>query len=692
MKQDLSSKNSLSYAGPITIAIQELDGTFSRQYMIEESRTKFDIACHSKSRRQKKKKIPLWTGEEVEINLDDTDAESPVLWVRIDPDMNLLRIVKLEQADFMWRYMLVHERCVVAQLDAVQALEKFPSDDTKKALIQAVEHEKFFPKIREAAAFSLMKVENHLNSSSALIEIFKKFFGSPSCPSVVRRNNFSNFQHYFLQKALPLAISELRNANDICSSDTLRFLLNLFKYNDNSINKYSDCYYKANLVDALANTVTQAMTTVSVTWNKPSADLLTSDTKEILEEIVKCLNMEKIISSYKFSVTVSCLRALRRLQSFGHLPCDPSLFKSYAVEGNFIDVRLAALAALIDYAAVSASSEILDWLLDLVVNDVDPFLRFKIVQMFVENPPFKTPDSPLNTESLKERLWDLMNSGLSHDCRLRCAVVDLYKVLYSKPSKFKEISKEKKSSVFGPLDGGCSRDGSEFSRKRKADSPPIGERKSSFIKLDSWTDNSPEHHSMIKAYHSENSSDAQAPEEKKDSPSSLSKVNSLWSSIYPSSSQLFQDIGTDLYSTSKSSKDKESSVSKLETEGTVLGEGGGDMNLNLSELSCSSSSRESSPKRGKMSSDYRSMEMSYYGGSRTMKQISSLLSEDDDDDDFGHFGASNLKSFAGESNSTNKVENDYDDEDEDNAVMNLSSDSEMDMSRLSSPDVEEDDG
>ena len=34
--------------------------------------------------------------------------------------------------------------------------------------------------------------------------------------------------------------------------------------------------------------------------------------------------------------------------------------------------------------------------------------RFKIVQMFIENPPFKTPDSPLNTESLKERLWDLM--------------------------------------------------------------------------------------------------------------------------------------------------------------------------------------------------------------------------------------------------------------------------------------------
>ena len=83
--------------------------------------------------------------------------------------------------------------------------------------------------------------------------------------------------------------------------------------------------------------------------------------------------------------------------------------------------------------------------------------------------------------------------------------------------------------------------------------------------------------------------------------------------------------------------------------------------------------------------------MSYYSGSQTMKQVSSLLSEDDDDDEFGHFGPSTLKSFAGESNSMNKVENDDDDEDDDNAVMNLSSDSEMDMSKLSSPDVDEDD-
>jgi len=47
----------------------------------------------------------------------------------------------------------------------------------------------------------------------------------------------------------------------------------------------------------------------------------------------------------------SCLKAIRRLQRFGHLPSDASVFKSYAVEGNFSDVRLAALEALVDFTA-----------------------------------------------------------------------------------------------------------------------------------------------------------------------------------------------------------------------------------------------------------------------------------------------------------------------------------------------------
>lgn len=57
-----AGKGALKYVGPLTVAIQELDGTFNHTFKIEENKTKFEITCHSKSRRQKNKKIPLCTG------------------------------------------------------------------------------------------------------------------------------------------------------------------------------------------------------------------------------------------------------------------------------------------------------------------------------------------------------------------------------------------------------------------------------------------------------------------------------------------------------------------------------------------------------------------------------------------------------------------------------------------------------
>ncbi len=51
------------------IWLQELDGTFKHTLQIEDNLSKHDITCHSKSRRNKKKKIPLCTGEEIDMDL-----------------------------------------------------------------------------------------------------------------------------------------------------------------------------------------------------------------------------------------------------------------------------------------------------------------------------------------------------------------------------------------------------------------------------------------------------------------------------------------------------------------------------------------------------------------------------------------------------------------------------------------------
>lgn len=57
------------YVGPVNVAVQELDGWFSYNFAVENVHSKHDITCHSKSRRNKKKKIPLCNNEEVDMDL-----------------------------------------------------------------------------------------------------------------------------------------------------------------------------------------------------------------------------------------------------------------------------------------------------------------------------------------------------------------------------------------------------------------------------------------------------------------------------------------------------------------------------------------------------------------------------------------------------------------------------------------------
>ena len=73
--------------GPVSVVVQELDGSFAHVVHVDAQISKHDLPCHSKCRKQKKKRVPLATEEEVEIDLTQMDADSPVMWVRVDAEM-----------------------------------------------------------------------------------------------------------------------------------------------------------------------------------------------------------------------------------------------------------------------------------------------------------------------------------------------------------------------------------------------------------------------------------------------------------------------------------------------------------------------------------------------------------------------------------------------------------------------------
>lgn len=98
--------------------------------------------------------------------------ESPVLWIRLDPEMTLMRHTNLEQPDFQWQYQLRHERDVTAQLESIMALEKYPTPATRICLTDTIESEQCFYKIRCEAAKCLTKVANSMLTSWQVIHEF----------------------------------------------------------------------------------------------------------------------------------------------------------------------------------------------------------------------------------------------------------------------------------------------------------------------------------------------------------------------------------------------------------------------------------------------------------------------------------------------------------------------------------------
>lgn len=80
------------------------------------------------------------------------------MWIRLDPEMIISRSVIIEQPDFQWQFQLRHERDVTAQLDAIAALEKYPTPATRMALTDTIESANCFYSVRCKAAHCLKKV------------------------------------------------------------------------------------------------------------------------------------------------------------------------------------------------------------------------------------------------------------------------------------------------------------------------------------------------------------------------------------------------------------------------------------------------------------------------------------------------------------------------------------------------------
>nr|Q9TYN3.1 RecName: Full=Transcription initiation factor TFIID subunit 2; AltName: Full=TBP-associated transcription factor 2 [Caenorhabditis elegans] len=443
IKQDDTEGNGRTqYTGPLSVVVQEVDGAFTHTIQIDGAVSHAEISCHSKGRKQRKKKVPLLTGEEIEIDLTNMDAESPILWLRIDPDYLLIREITISQPMFHWEYMLRYERDVIAQMEALERIQALPSAHSRSVIVDAVANEKFFYRIRYRAAFVLTFVQNRKSEAltvgtPVLINMFRESFGSKAATNIPRSNNFvvtaQNLQQYFVMQALPQAIARLRRQSGECHEDVQPFLLDLIKFNDNSTNRYSDDFYRAALYNSLASSV---FPHDALPCHVELPENLSNDVRVLIKEFTYALNMDTVSPSWGRVVGAAALTGLYQLQKCGYLPLDSQLLWTFSHPNCCVQMRRCAITLIIDRIVNdphAADTRMLDLsrILELAELEQDPSIRRMIPRLLAQTPPtIFGSENAANTAETAERLWKLCTNSSIDSC-IRSGFLDVYYSLYA---------------------------------------------------------------------------------------------------------------------------------------------------------------------------------------------------------------------------------------------------------------------
>lgn len=67
------------------------------------------------------------------------------------------------------------------------------------------------------------------------------------------------------------------------------------------------------------------------------------EAKCVITEVIRIMNLEWLLPTYKHTTFIAALHAVRKLQREQHIPAQAAIFKRFAREGNYPLVRIAAI-------------------------------------------------------------------------------------------------------------------------------------------------------------------------------------------------------------------------------------------------------------------------------------------------------------------------------------------------------------
>ncbi|KAK0465504.1 uncharacterized protein EV420DRAFT_1514646 [Desarmillaria tabescens] len=344
----------------------------------------FGLDIWEKEKERENWKVADWT-EEDEGLMSGATYE----WIRMDADFEWIANLNFEQPDFMWVSQLQRDRDVVAQLEAVHALAKQPTAIVSSTLTKTVLVSNYHYRIRTEAASALVNCAIRRLDFLGLFHLFKLFLRycyEPEDPNqdlfshtyVPKPNDFSDLSEYFVRKTLITAISRIRFENGKSPSVVRQFLIDQLKYNDNTVNPYSDGFYICTIISAAAcATISMAApergellpTEVRSEHNAEDQQLL----KEIVAEVDRYRSMDRLIPSAHNIVTIAALEFYMVLGVANLIPNYQAVFFLTARDGNYTPVRIAAFDGL--FLTKWYTPAIMRYVLAVMANDPSRVIR-----------------------------------------------------------------------------------------------------------------------------------------------------------------------------------------------------------------------------------------------------------------------------------------------------------------------------
>ncbi|KAI9327044.1 hypothetical protein BDR26DRAFT_1012954 [Obelidium mucronatum] len=448
--QDNTNKNhptaTKKFTGPFIVRVHEPKGiAYSHQIFIDEMEKVVEVPYHTKYKRagqklKKLQKMGIMTGanggkaddgadddddapqefhssqqpqpgandgvkDKGKPDLDQFDRRS-LDWIRWDPDGDWLCLKVHDQLRSMWIEQLARDLDVVAHHEAVVRLASMPDNLTTMALMRVLTDERHFYRVRMEAAYSLAKLGVDPAMGAPFVKLVKEFNtkycyerAANSVMTIPKPNDFSNFQDYFVKKAMSTALVTYRDAENKIPLLNKRIVLDLLRFNDNSKNQYSDGYYIAALINALchatipqkfreaqakpkevnmnaAEGIFEEFDFVGSAPEEPDdqVDFGTEEEKALLvaavAEIDRYLALDRLNASHHNIVTRTCIEAKMKWMLAGLLPIDLPFFLGFSGYGNFFCVRMTAIDSLLMLDGFY-TTEIANYLLQIVEQDVD---------------------------------------------------------------------------------------------------------------------------------------------------------------------------------------------------------------------------------------------------------------------------------------------------------------------------------